>query len=300
MMNADVVIIGGSFAGFAAALQLARAQRQVVVIDANRPRNRFAEASHGVFGLDGKTPQQIREQALLQLRQYPTFSLQQTSAIGVEQTRDGFAVLTEQGVSIRCKKLILAMGIQDQLPDIADIERYWGKSVAHCPYCHGYELRDQALGVLASNEFSLHQAMMLPDWGPTTLFTQGQFTPSDTELNALEQRGVRIETSPIVALKGDAQQLSAVILEDGRSLPLQGLFVAPKIVLPHPLIEMLALELETTPHGDIVRVDALKESSLAGVFVAGDLSNPMQSATLAIASGAIAGVAAHRSLIFTS
>ncbi|MFB2660061.1 NAD(P)/FAD-dependent oxidoreductase [Shewanella mangrovisoli] len=299
-MQVEIVIIGGSFAGLAAALQLARAQRKVVVIDANQPRNRFAHASHGVFGLDGKTPTEIRTTVLAQLEQYPSFSLQETQATGVEQTQTGYAVLTADGMNIRCQRLILAMGIQDTLPNIEGVATYWGKAVAHCPYCHGYELRGKSLGVLASGELAMHQALMLPDWGPTTLFTQQAFVPNDGERHALAKRQVQIETTPIVSVHGDGELLTHVVLADGRTVALQGLFVAPQIQLPTPLIEMLGLALEAGPLGNTVKVDAQKESSLSGVFVAGDLSNQMQSATLAIASGTMAGIAAHRSLIFTS
>ena len=296
--NADVVIIGGSFAGLSAAMQLVRAQRRVVVIDANKPRNRFAAASHGIFALDGKTPEDIRATALAQLQAYPTFELLEDIATGIEQTRDGFAALTSKGTQVNAQRVILAMGITDQLPDIPGVTEHWGKSVIHCPYCHGYELRNRELGVLATSEMSFHQAAMIPDWGATTLFTQGRFEPEGQTLAHLQARGVEIERSPIVEVVGDGEQIQHVVLADGRTQALGGLYVGPKIELNSPLIERLNLELEDTPLGAIVKVDGLKESSLKGVYVAGDLSNAMQNGTFAIASGTMAGVAVHRSLIF--
>lgn len=297
-MNVDVVIIGGSFAGLAAAMQLVRARKTVVVIDANSPRNRFAGASHGVFCLDGKTPAEIRATALAQLRAYPTFELIEDSANAIEPSDDGFLATTERGQSLTARRIILAMGITDKLPDIPGVQERWGKTVIHCPYCHGYELSDRALGVLATSEMSFHQAAMIPDWGATTLFTQGQFKPEGDTLNHLRARGVAVEHSPIVEVVGDGTDMKGVRLTDGRITPIQGLYVGPRITLTSPLITQLKLELDETPLGPIVKVDGMKESSMKGVYAAGDLSNPMQNGTFAIASGTMAGVAVHRSLIF--
>ncbi len=297
-MNVDVVIIGGSFAGLTATMQLVRARKKVVVIDANSPRNRFAEASHGIFCLDGKTPAEIRATALTQLRVYPTFELIEDSANAIEATGDGFKATTERGHSLTAKRVILAMGITDKLPEIPGVQERWGKTVIHCPYCHGYELSDRALGVLATSEMSFHQAAMIPDWGATTLFTQGQFKPEGETLKHLLTRGVTLEHSPIVEVLGKGIEVEAVKLADGRTVSIQGLYVGPRITLTSPLIEQLKLEIEETPLGPIVKVNGMKESSLKGVYVAGDLSNPMQNGTFAIASGTMAGVAVHRSLIF--
>ncbi|WP_444901496.1 NAD(P)/FAD-dependent oxidoreductase [Microbulbifer sp. SSSA007] len=297
-MDIDVLIVGGSFAGLSAAMQLVRGRRKVVVLDTNQPRNRFARASHGVFGLDGKSPAEIRATALSQLALYPGFQLVEDAAVGVEKLRGGFEVAAESDAVYRAKKLILASGITDQLPDLPGVKEFWGKSVIHCPYCHGYELSDRPLGVFATSELSFHQAAMIPDWGATTLFTQGQFNPEGEVLGHLIDRGVVLEETPITNLLGAKGQLQAVLLADGREIPLEGLYVSPKAMLASPLIRMLDLALEDSLVGSIVKVDAFKESSVNGVFVAGDLSNPMQSGTFAIASGTMAGVAAHRSLIF--
>lgn len=297
-MNVDVLIIGGSFAGLAAAMQLVRARKKVVVIDANSPRNRFAEASHGIFCLDGKTPAEIRATALAQLRAYPTFELIEDNANTIEPIGDGFMAATERGLRLTAKRVIFAMGITDKLPDISGVQERWGKTVIHCPYCHGYELSDRALGVLATSEMSFHQAAMIPDWGATTLFTQGQFKPEGDTLQHLLSRGVTLEHSPIVEVLGNDADVEGVLLVDGRTVPIQGLYVGPRITLTSPLIEQLKLEIEETPLGSIVKVDAMKESSVKGIYVAGDLSNPMQNGTFAIASGTMAGVAVHRSLIF--
>ena len=298
IMNADVIIVGGSFAGLSAAMQLVRGRRNVVVIDANSPRNRFAKESHGVFCLDGKTPAEIRLTALSQLRSYPTFQLIEDTVSEVNQTEDGFSVLLRNGQSYHSRKLILTTGITDLLPDIPGVKEHWGKSVIHCPYCHGYELQDRALGVLATSELSFHQAAMIPDWGTTTLFTQGQFKPEGEMRDYLLNRGVTIEDTVVTHVLGDGEDIHHVVLADGRKTPIKGLYVGPKIIVASPLISKLNLETIETPMGTIVKVNDFKESSMKGVFVAGDLSNPMQSGTFAVASGTMAGIAAHRSLIF--
>lgn len=297
-MRHDVLIIGGSFAGLSAAMPLVRGRRSVLVLDTQLPRNRFSRASHGVFCLDGKTPAEIQTEALFQLQQYPTFKFKEDKAIGIEKTSEGFVVATRTGATYHAKKVILAFGIKDRLPQIMGLETYWGKSVIHCPYCHGYELSGGSLGVLATHELSWHQAAMIPDWGATTLFTQGEYTLDGEKKATLLRRGVQIEKTPVVEVLGEGDQVSAVKLEDGRSIALQGLYVAPILTIDSPLIDFLDLKLNETPVGTFVEVDEFKESSVKGVFVAGDLSNPMQNGTFAIASGTMAGLAAHRSLMF--
>ena len=297
-MLMDVLIIGGSFAGLSAAMPLIRARRNVLVLDTKMPRNRYARASHGVFCLDGNAPDDIQAKALAQLKQYPTFSYKEDEAKIIDVTDAGFAVATSAGAVYRAKKVILAFGIQDQLPDIPGVRKFWGRSVIHCPYCHAYELSSGPLGVLATQDISLHQASMVSEWGATTLFTQGKFRPQGEHAETLQRQGVRIEDTPVVAVDGEGDQISAVRLKDGRHVALQGLFVAPTLEVKSPLIDSLALRLKDTPTGTFVEVDEFKESSVKGVFVAGDLSNPMQNATFAIASGTMAGIAAHRALIF--
>ena len=174
-MPLDVIIIGGSFAGLSAAMQLARGQRHVTVIDAGEPRNRFSDESHGFFGLDCVSPFAIQQEAYRQLLNYPTATIVQGKATTVEKQAQGFDVTLEDGTLLSSKKLILATGLRDEIPDIPGLKERWGATVIHCPYCHGYEVRNQPLGVIATSPLSIHQAGMIPDWGPTTYFTQGEF-----------------------------------------------------------------------------------------------------------------------------
>ncbi|TCW67565.1 MULTISPECIES: NAD(P)/FAD-dependent oxidoreductase [Burkholderia] len=295
----EVIVIGGSFAGLSAAMQLARARRGVLVIDAGRPRNRFAAHAHGFFGQDGKPPAQIVDEAAAQLAAYPTVQRIAGDVRTAERDADGrFHVTLADGSRASADRLILATGIRDELPALPGLAERWGVSVLHCPYCHGYEVSGQRLGVLASHPLSVHQAILIPDWGPTTWFTQGVVDANEEEAALLDARGVRIERSPVVEILGDAPRIEALRLADGQVVPVDALFVGAHTAMACDLAQQLGCAFDDGPLGPVVRVDAMKQTSVAGVFAAGDASTPMTNATFASASGVMAGVAAHRSLIF--
>jgi thioredoxin reductase len=293
----DVIIVGGSFAGQSAAMQLARARRRVLVVDAGLPRNRFADAAHGFLGQDGRPPAEIMREARRQLEAYPTVDWLTAEAVEVSGEIGAFTLRTADGRDHHARRLVLALGVRDTLPDIPGLHERWGASVLHCPYCHGFELRDRPLGVLASHPMSAHQAAMLPDWGPTTYFSQGQFEPDADQAALLSTRGATIERSPIVELLGSAPELEAVRLADGRVLPLAGLFIAPKTQLASSLASDLGCAFLDGMTGPYLQVDEMKATSVPGVFAAGDATRQMHNATFASADGVMAGVAAHRSLM---
>ena len=293
----DAIVVGGSYAGLSAAMQLARARRRVLVVDAGLPRNRFATAAHGFFGQDGKPPSAILQEATRQLCAYPTVELVHGEARSARQADGGFAVTLSGGREERAARLVLATGVRDEMPPLPGIMERWGVTVLHCPYCHGYEVRDQPLGVLATHPLSAHQATLIPDWGPTTYFTQGTFEPDDEEAARLAARGVRIERTPVVELLGAAPALDGVRLGDGRIMPIAALFTAPKTQMASPLAEKLGCAFEEGPLGPYLRVDDMKLTTVPGVYAAGDAASPMSNATFASASGVLAGAAAHQSLV---
>ncbi len=186
---------------------------------------------------------------------------------------------------ITARRLVLAYGVRDTLPDLPGLAERWGVSVLHCPYCHGYELDRQPVGVLARNDMAFHQAMLLPDWGPTTLFTQGSFEPTSEQRQALVARGAELETTPVVSLLGPSPKLEAVHLTDGRTIPLAALFVAPLTLPSSDLANQLGCAMRDGPTGPYLEVDAMQATTVPGVFAAGDLASPMPNATLAAAAG---------------
>jgi thioredoxin reductase len=295
----DVIIIGGSYAGLSAALQLGRARRKVLIIDAGLRRNRFASHSHGFITQDGVDPADIAAEARSQVMEYATVDWVAGHANAVQRNSDGtleaavFHVLVGD-TGYRSRRLILALGVRDILPEIRGLKERWGKSVFHCPYCHGYELNQDKIGVIAGSELSMHQALMLPDWGPTTLLLNEAFEPDSDQLAALAARGVVIERTPIEAITGHAD----VQLADGRSLPFSGLFALAPFEVSTAIPQQLGLDMEQGPLGATIKTDAMKETSMSGVFACGDAARPMASVALAVGDGNLAGVGAHRSLLF--
>jgi thioredoxin reductase len=293
----DAAVIGGSWAGLSAAMQLARARRRVLVVDAGRPRNRFAHASHGFLGQDGRTPSAILETARAQVLAYPTAEFRQDEATRAETCDGGFQVALASGATARARRLVLATGVVDELPDIPGLRERWGASVLHCPYCHGYEVAGGRLGVLAVGERSLHHALLLPDWSPqVTLFTNGTFEPSADQREALAARGVRVEPRSLAAVVGDGPALTGVRLDDGELVALDALFTASRTRMASALPEQLGCEFDEGPFGPVIRTDARKETTVPGVYAAGDAARAAHNATWASADGVTAGMSAHQSV----
>ena len=297
-MTFDVLVVGGSFAGLSAAMQLARARRAVCVVDARAPRNRFAEASHGFFAQDGVPPLELLEQARAKLRAYPSVTFVDAFATSARAEGGGFELGLEGREPLRARKLVLAHGVCDVLPEIGGLAERWGQTVLHCPYCHGYEVAGRALGVLSTSPMSAHHAALVADWGPVTLLLDGPDTLSDEDRALLQRRDVTVVAGRVAALEGDAPALSAALLEDGRRVPLEALFIGPRTVPASPLAVQLGCAFDEGMAGPVIRVDEMKQTTVPGVFAAGDAARGMHNATFASADGVMAGVAAHRALVF--
>jgi len=292
-MSFDVAIVGGSFAGLSAALQLARARRRVAVFDTGLRRNRFAAASHGFLAQDGRPPAEIAAQAREQLLRYPTVEWIEAAVSGIGGQADAFEVQAD-GRAWAARRVVLATGVSDGLPAIPGLQARWGRSVFHCPYCHGYELGQGRIGVIAVGPVSLHQALLLPEWGRVTFLLNGAFEPGADELRELSARGVAVEAAPVLAIEGEAR----VVLEGGRTEDFAGLFVASRTGPASPLAEHMGCVLEDGPLGRSVRTGPMKDTSVPGVFACGDLARAAGNVALAVGDGAMAGAAAHRSLVF--
>jgi thioredoxin reductase len=195
---------------------------------------------------------------------------------------------------------VLAYGISDGLPSLAGLAERWGKSVLHCPYCHGYEYAGAQLGVLQTLPMSSHQACLIADWGPTTLYLNGGDMPGAEALEQLKVWGVRVVSEPIASINGDGATLSSITLANGRVYPLQAMFLAPRSRFNSVIAEDLGCALDETPLGPMIRTDASKQTTIPGVYAAGDIARAPHSATWASADGVTAGMSLHQALVFAS
>lgn len=292
----DALIIGGSYAGLAAATQLARARRRVLVVDQGRPRNRFASHAHGFLGQDGRPGADILCDARAQLSAYATADIRQGEATTITRVDQGFSVRLGDGAELKARRLVLAHGVEDQMPDIPGVAERWGRTALHCPWCHGHEIGGGAIGVLGRDEHAVHYAAVVAEWGKATLFLAPDAPLSAEHARLLQRRGVAVERTPVVALEGDAPALSGARLEDGRLIPMKAFFVGAHVRAGGPALQ-LGCEMTDTPLGRIVRVDAEQKTSQAGVFAAGDLSRAASNITYAVADGMTAAHALFRSLL---
>jgi len=293
----DATIIGGSFAGLSAALYVARARRRVCIIDTGFPRNRFAAHSHGFFAQDGSEPGAMLATARSQVAAYPTATFIEGEAIGATKEPNGFSVKLAAGEVIESAKLILAFGISDELPAIPGLAERWGHSVLYCPYCHGYESSRQRLGVLNISPASLQQAMVIPDWGPTTFYLNGDEGLDDASLAELKQRGVAIEPAPVRSLHGEGTRLSSIELANGRMSPVDALYLSTPTRLNSDIAQQLGCEMEEGPFGSVIKTDAAKMTTVSGVYAAGDIARPSHNITWACADGVTAAIDLHHSLV---
>jgi len=297
-MKVDFAVIGGSFAGLSAALQLARARRDVLVIDAGQRRNRFVDEagghSHGFLTRDGQSPGAIADEGRSQLLRYPNVQWLDGLAEDACRGSDGRFEFRVASKVVSARRLILAVGVRDELPPVPGLVERWGCSVFHCPYCHGYELDAGPIGIVAASPMAQHHALMLPDWGKPTLFLNGAYTPTQEDLAALDRRGTCVESTPIDRIEGAAD----VVLADGRILSMKGLFTQTRAHLSSPVAQQLGCEIEEGPLGAFIKVNSAQETSVPGVFACGDAARAAGSVALAVGDGALAGLAAHRSTLF--
>ena len=297
-MQYDAIVLGGSYAGLSAAMYIARGRWSVCVVDAGVPRNRFSPAAHGFFGQDGARPADMMAQARVQLERYPSATFRNATALSARAEDGQFAVALDTGEALSAMKLVLAFGIIDILPDVPGLATRWGKTVLHCPYCHGYEFGGQKLGVLATGALSTHQARIVANWGPTTFFLNGHDEPNSALLDELRASGVRIERTPVAELDGKGTDLRALRLTDGRHVEIDALYVAPGARLASPIAGQLGCALDDKPSGPLIQVDASMMTTVPGVYAAGDAARWAGNAMLAAADGVIAGGAASGSMIF--
>jgi thioredoxin reductase len=294
----DVIIIGGSFAGLAGALQLGRARRKVTVLDTGRPRNRFAGHSHGLLGHDHKPPLDILVEARRQLARYPTIRLVDARAESVSGAIDDFCVVTDDNESLRARRLILSYGVVDQMPDVPGFAESWGASIVPCPYCDGFEVAGQHWGLVWSGPPSHNYVRLYHDWtDKLTVFADGHDIPPDIRAD-LARRNIPVVDGRITEIARHGERNATVELKTGLNVSVDILFAHPRNKPSASLHEALGLATVDTPFGIALKVDERRETSMPGIYAAGDLANPlMASVTVASSQGAMAGIFAQQSML---
>ncbi|GGA83203.1 thioredoxin reductase [Arenimonas soli] len=293
-MGYDLIVIGGGYAGMSAAMQLVRAHRTVVVVDGGRRRNRSAATAHGFLTQEGADPAQIALTARDQLRAYPTLTWIEGEVEGASGTCDAFEVVLGDGARLQGRRLLLATGVFDELPEIPGLAERWGTSVFHCPYCHAFELAKGRIGVIAGGQDWVQQAELLAEWGRVTLLLNGRAEPGPEEARDLDRRGVELVAAPVARIEGRAE----VVLVDGQRHVFEGLFIAPRHVPSSSVAQRLGCALEDVSTGVQVRTDDEHRTSLDGVFACGDVARIPHSLSQAVADGAGAGTQIHQSLVW--
>lgn len=293
----DVIIVGGSFAGLTAAMQLGRARRKVAVLDTGLNRNRYAQHAHNILGHDGTPPGEILVAARRQLAHYPTVGSINSKATAVTGEPDNFVVTIADGSTLSGRRLILAYGIVDDFPAIPGFAESWGKTVIHCPFCHGYEVAGTRWGLVYSSPMSLHGPVLYANWtDDITLFLDGHDI-IDEERSKLEKRGVRIVEGKLAEIRHLEGRISGVTTLEGTHVPLEALYAHPHNRPSSDLHAQLGLEMADTPTGSMVVAGDMQATSRPGVYAAGDLSMGMHSVTFASNSGSLAAMGALQSMM---
>lgn len=292
----DVLIIGGSYAGLSAALALGRARRTVLVLDSRRPRNRFTPHAHNLLLHDGDAPADLAARARQQVAAYPTVQLLEAQATTAAQQPDGtFEVATEAHGTFRARRLLLATGLRDELPPVSGFAECWGKSVIHCPFCHGYEVADQPTGIWNNGPEVGQQVQLLLNWSrQLTVFTNGPATFGPEVHELLQTKQIELVETPVAELLHTGGQLTGLRLADGRTRPLPVLYAR----LPWQQASALPAQLgcEITEQV-LVRTDTSYRTTVPGVYAAGDCAMAPPQLAVAIAAGNLAGASLSRELI---
>jgi thioredoxin reductase len=271
-MTYDCIIIGGGPAGLNAALVLGRARKNVVVIDEGRARNRVTRETHGFLTRDSISPSEFRRIAKEQISAYPSVTFAEDSAISITGTDGDFQITTAQGQTYQSKKLLFAIGMKDLPLDIKGLSDVYGKSAFICPYCDGWELRDQPLVLIVKGADALHMAKVISGWtNNITICTNGPDDLMDAQREELQQHNISVFDSPIQSIESNDGMVQQVILKDGTSIGCRGIFFRPKLMTGSDLPQ--AIGCEVTEAGTVI-VDNLGKTNVPGIFSAGECIMP--------------------------
>jgi thioredoxin reductase (NADPH) len=298
----DVVVVGGGAAGLGGALTLARARRSVLVIDAGEPRNAPAAHIHNYLGREGTPPAELLAIGRTEVAGYGGEIVSGT-AVSAERVADGFTVALADGRSVHARRLLVATGLLDELPHVPGLAERWGIDVLHCPYCHGYEVRDQSVGVLATGPTAAHQALLFRQLTEdVVVFQHTGPAPSATEREELAARGIPIIEGEVAALEVIDDQLAGVRMRSGELIPRQAVVVAPRFVPRAGILASLGLEptdLEVNGQvvGSSIAADRTGATAVPGVWVAGNVADMMAQVILSAGAGLTAGAAINANLV---
>jgi thioredoxin reductase len=295
----DVVVVGGGAAGLSGALVLARARRSVVVIDAGTPRNAPATGVHGLLAHDGIPPAELLERGRAEVGRYggQVVTGEVTTAA---RDPEGFALALADGRCVRARRLLVAPGLVDELPDLPGLRGRWGRDVLHCPYCHGWEVRDRPIGVLATGPRAVHQALLFRQWSAdVTLFSHTMAPPTAEEAEQLAARGIRVVEGEVAALELAGDRLVGVRLRDTTVVSLKALVVSPRMTARAGFLTPLGLRPAEHPSGlgEHIPADPTGRTEVPGVWVAGNVTDLAAQVGAAAAAGATAAAQINADLV---
>lgn len=290
----DVIVVGGGPAGLSAGLLLGRSRRRVVICDAGQPRNAASHAVHGFFSWEGVDPSELRRAAREQLRPF-AIEFCDLAAVKAVQRTDALEVELKDGTILPARRLLLATGVGDILPDIEGFREFWGASVFHCPYCHGWEARDQSLAVYGKGGAAVEQALLLTTWTSDLIIcSDGPASLSLEEKHKLSAARIGIREQKIRRLNGSDGLLDAIEFEDGSLLPRRGIFLRPRLQYSNALARELGCTLAET---GAIRIDETYQTTVAGVYAAGECAGTCGQVITTAAEGARAAYAINRGLV---
>ena len=290
MKDYDVVVVGGGAAGLSAALVLVRARRTVAVVDAGGPRNAPAAHMHGFLSRDGMSPRDLLAAGRSEVAGYGGTLIDDT-VVGVEP---GFHVRLASGPPLRARRILVATGLRDELPDVPGVRERWGRDLLHCPYCHGWEVRDQPLGVLGGTPEAVQHALLVRQWSPdVTLFPHTDVL-SPEQREQLTARGIQVVEGTVARLVIDNDHLQGVELGDGTVIARGAVFVRPRFVPNAGLLAALGCAVDE--NGWVVH-DPVGRTTVAGVWVAGNTADPRAQVITAAGQGSAAAIALNADLV---
>ncbi len=296
----DCIVVGAGAAGLSAALVLGRARQRTLVVDAGRQSNLVAHGIGGLLGNDGRPPAEFYAAGRNELAAYPTVELRSGEVVAGERRDGGFVLDMADGSQETARRVLLASGMDYRFPPLPGIPERWGRSVFHCPFCHGWEVRDQPLGVLDRGATGVHRALLLRVWSDdVTLLANGPAELEADDVERLRRAGVTIDERPVAELCGPGTTLTAVVLSDGTERRLGGLLVPVTLYQRSPLAEQLGAAAGSPGPvvADAVEVDSMFQTGVPGLSAAGDLSCQMPSVANAIAAGSNAAAMIVRSVV---